>query len=193
MKKIQIRGIGEVRLERSLRARHICLSVRPFAGVRIAVPRGVTFQSAEQVAHDKLPWLKKQIEKVASLEQQAIEREKSDPIDCRKARRQLIGRLELLARRHGFTYNSVAVRNQKTRWGSCSAKNNISLNLQLIRLPDKLLDYVLLHELVHTRIKNHSQGFWEQLNQLVGEAKKLDRQLSQYPLVQPGTCRRETD
>ena len=150
-------------------------------------------QRAEQVARDKLPWLKKQIEKVASLERQAIEREKSDPIDCRNARRQLIDRLAALARRHGFTYNSVAVRNQKTRWGSCSTKNNISLNLQLIRLPADLMDYVLLHELVHTRIKNHSPAFWDRLNQLVGEAKQLDRQLSQYPLVQPGTCRREAD
>jgi predicted metal-dependent hydrolase len=193
LKKVRIPGVGEVQLERSKRARHICLTVRPFAGIRVAVPRGVTFQSAEQVARAKLPWLQKQIEKVASLERRAMELEKSHPIDCRNARRRLVERLDVLARKHGYTYNQVSIRNQKTRWGSCSAKNNISLNLQLIRLPAELIDYVILHELVHTRVKNHSQAFWDRLSALVGDAKTLDRRLNQYPLLQPGACKQVSD
>ena len=193
MKTVRIEGVGEVTLERSSRARHVCLTVRPFAGVRVAVPRGVTYQSAERVARSKLPWLKKQIEKVASLERRAVELETTRPIDCQEAASQLIERLDELSQAHGYPYNKVFVRNQKTRWGSCSTKNNISLNLQLVRLPAELMDYVILHELVHTRIKNHSQVFWDQLNGLVGDAKRLDRRLNEYPLMHPTACRRGTD
>lgn len=180
-----------MQLERSSRARHICLSVRPFRGIRVAVPRGVTFRSAERVARSKASWLKSQIDKAASIERQAIELEKTHPIDWRKARRRLVERLDELSRKYEYTYNKVAVKNQKTRWGSCSAKNNISLNVQLIRLPADLMDYVILHELVHTRIKNHSKAFWDQLNELVRDAKQLDRALNQYPLLQLEACKRE--
>ena len=193
MKTVRIEGVGKVTLERSSRAKHVCLTVRPFAGIRVAVPRGVTYRSAEQVARSKLPWLKKQIEKVASLERRAAAMEATSPIDCQEAAKLLTERLDELSKAHGYPYNKVFVRNQKTRWGSCSTKNNISLNLQLARLPAELMDYVLLHELVHTRIKNHGQAFWDQLNGLVGDAKQLDRRLNEYPLMQPTTCKRGTD
>ena len=192
LKKVRIQGVGEVRLERSRRARHICLTVRPFGGVRVAVPRGVTFRSAEQVARSKASWLRKQIKKVASIERRAAELESTHPIDDEKARARLVERLHTLSRKTGLTCGKVAVKNMKSRWGSCSAKNNISLNLQLIRLPAELIDYVILHELVHTRIRNHSPAFWDQLDELMGEAKTLDRQLNQYPLLQPAPDIQET-
>jgi predicted metal-dependent hydrolase len=72
------------------------------------------------------------------------------------------------------------VRSQKTRWGSCSFNNNISLNVKLTRLPQELIDYVILHELAHTRIKNHGREFWKMLDGLIGDAKKLDRRLREY-------------
>ncbi len=89
-------------------------------------------------------------------------------------------RLAELARRHGFSYNKVFVRNQRTRWGSCSGHNNINLNVNLIRLPAELRDYTLLHELVHTRIKNHGPQFWEALGQCIDRPHELDRQLNRY-------------
>jgi predicted metal-dependent hydrolase len=92
----------------------------------------------------------------------------------------LIDRLNRLAQRHGFRYNRVFVRNQKTRWGSCSALNNISLNINLVRLPQELIDYTILHELVHTRIKNHSRRFWQELDKILGDAKQIDKKLSEY-------------
>lgn len=70
-------------------------------------------------------------------------------------------RLAFLAEKHNFQYGKVTLRNQKTRWGSCSYQNNISLNIQLMRLPSHLVDYVLIHELAHTIEKNHSNSFWE--------------------------------
>ena len=91
----------------------------------------------------------------------------------------------MLARCHGFTYNKVFVKNQRTLWGSCSAANNINLNVSLLGLPDELRDYVILHELVHTRHKNHGRAFWTALNRLVGDGKGLQKRLRRY---QPGAA-----
>jgi predicted metal-dependent hydrolase len=68
-----------------------------------------------------------------------------------EAMKYLPARLRELSMEHGFQYNRVFIRNNRSRWGSCSAGNNINLNLHLMRLPDELIDYVLMHELVHTR------------------------------------------
>lgn len=98
-----------------------------------------------------------------------------------EAKKILPGRLSELAEKYGFNYNRVTIRNNKRNWGSCSAKNNISLNMQMMKLPDELIDYILLHELVHTKIKNHGPKFWEGLNELTGNrAKQLAKQVRQY-------------
>lgn len=86
-------------------------------------------------------------------------------------------RLQFLAEKNGFSYNRLAIKNHRSRWGSCSARNNINLSLHLMRLPDSLIDYVLLHELVHTRIKNHGKQFWELLEKFYKDAKAADKML----------------
>ena len=68
-------------------------------------------------------------------------------INKEEAKVKLGKRLSELAKEHKFQYNKVSIRNQRTRWGSCSSKNNISLNMKLLHLPDQLIDYILLHEL----------------------------------------------
>lgn len=98
-----------------------------------------------------------------------------------EARKLLPPRLKELAAHHGFSYSKVSVRNNKRNWGSCSSKNNISLNLQMMKLPDELIDYILLHELVHTEIKDHSERFWKKLDELAGgKAQALARQVKKY-------------
>ncbi len=98
-------------------------------------------------------------------------------IDKTDAVKRLTYRLCYLAREHGFTCNSITIREQKTRWGSCSAKNNISLNIKLVQLPEALIDYVILHELVHTRIHSHSKKFWTELDRYVKNSKSMANQL----------------
>ena len=83
---------------------------------------------------------------------------------------------------HGFDYKKVFIRNQKTRWGSCSVENNIYLNVKLLMLPEELTDYVILHELVHTRIKNHSKDFWRELSKYVRDTRGMEHQLKEYGL-----------
>lgn len=98
-----------------------------------------------------------------------------------EARKLLPPRLKELAARHGFSYNKVSIRNNKRNWGSCSSQNNISLNLQMMKLPDELIDYILLHELVHTEIKDHSERFWKKLDQITnGRARELAKEVKKY-------------
>lgn len=90
-------------------------------------------------------------------------------------------RLTELAQNHGFQFNRLTIRNNKRNWGSCSARNNISLNLQMMKLPDELIDYILLHELVHTRIKHHGPQFWAKLDELTGlRARELSKQVRKF-------------
>ena len=72
----------------------------------------------------------------------------------------LPGRLDALASELGLPYRQLRIKNQKTRWGSCSAKRNINLNLRLMMTPDAAIDYVIIHELCHLRHLNHSPAFW---------------------------------
>ncbi len=94
-----------------------------------------------------------------------------------EAHAHLPGRVRELAERHGFSYGRLFIKDLRSRWGSCSVVNNINLALQLMRLPDELVDYVILHELVHTRVKNHGASFWRLLDQVSGDAKGLDKRL----------------
>jgi hypothetical protein len=89
-------------------------------------------------------------------------------------------RLELLAHQHGFTYKNVHIRNLKSRWGSCSHDNSIGLSIFLMQLPWRLIDYVLLHELVHTRVHNHSAKFWQELQKYSPSAKQLRKETNTY-------------
>ena len=180
--RIEIEGIGPVLFERSKRAKHLIINVKPFTGVRVAVPYGVSWEKAEKIVHGKMGWIQKQQAKIEMI------REKYGSLELGRmnkaaARRTLINRLEELADWHGFTYNRVFIRNQKTRWGSCSAHNNINLNIKLSLLPDELIDYVILHELLHSRVKNHSREFWGEMDRLVGgRAKNLAKQLKEFGL-----------
>ncbi|KPK84522.1 MAG: hypothetical protein AMS27_09730 [Bacteroides sp. SM23_62_1] len=98
----------------------------------------------------------------------------------KEAKKYLPARIGELARMYGFNINRVVIRNNRSRWGSCSNQNNINLSLHLMRLPKHLTDYVLLHELVHTIHKNHSKQFWKHLDKITGNAKALDKELKKY-------------
>lgn len=77
-----------------------------------------------------------------------------------KASRELPARLHQLAADHGLIATKVTVRNQRSRWGSCSPSGHICLNWRLVLMPDSVRDYVLIHELMHLRQLNHSRRFW---------------------------------
>ncbi|MCT4602063.1 MAG: M48 family metallopeptidase [Marinifilum sp.] len=100
----------------------------------------------------------------------------------REAKYYLPKRLAFLAKKYGFIYKSVQVKNTKSRWGSCSHDNKINLSLQLMRLPEELSDMVILHELCHTKIKNHSSDFWELLSKHCPNLQAKKNQIKKYSL-----------
>ena len=152
--------IGEVVFRKSLRSRSISIRVHPVKGVSVSVPYIVPYAAAKLFFQARRGWI---------LETMARQREKyrdvkvasPSEIDAmrRQAKAQLPGRLAELAARYGFTYNRVAIKHNASNWGSCSTKGNINLNLNIMRLPKVLQDYVLIHELCHLRHPDHGHGF----------------------------------
>lgn len=103
----------------------------------------------------------------------------------REAERYLPKRLQDLARAEGYSYKSCQIKQLKGRWGSCDSHGHIVLNLYLMQLPDHLIDYVIYHELAHTRHMNHSEGFWQELTEHLPGARLLRTQMKQYQPTVP--------
>ncbi len=93
-------------------------------------------------------------------------------------------RVKHLAGKFGLKYNRVYIKHQKTRWGSYSAKGNINLNLELMLLPDELIDFIILHELAHSRFPNHGKEFHRLVNKITGgKENELEAKLSKYWMI----------
>ena len=107
-KTVELSSVGTVLIERSRRAKRISVSIRPFKGVRVAVPFGVSFDKAQLFAQSKAGWINKHLGKMEQLEQRAKDLSKTSPINRSAARKFLIDRLNQLAKKYGFTYNRVA-------------------------------------------------------------------------------------
>ena len=152
--------IGNVVLRKSLRSRSISIRVHPVKGVSVSVPYIVPYSAAVAFFQARRQWV---------LETMAKQRERfkdvampsAEEIESlrRQAKTQLPPRLAELADRYDFLYNRVAIKHNASNWGSCSAKGNINLNLNIVRLPRVLQDYVLLHELCHLRHQDHGHAF----------------------------------
>ena len=141
----------------SLRAKHLRITIKPTKTITVTVPRRTTQKQAQKFLLSEIPWIKKQLQKI---EQQTPLIDPPDlTIDLDKAQNELFHRLDYFSNKYNLPYNRAAFRCQKTKWGSCSSKNNISLNVNIAYLPAELQDYLLLHELVHTKIKNHSREY----------------------------------
>ena len=96
------------------------------------------------------------------------------------AKSTLTERTQQLANQHCFQPNRISIRNQKTRWGSCSNSRTISLNWRLIQVPAYVRDYVILHELAHLEFLDHSPQFWKRLNNLCHNLKAAESWLNEY-------------
>ncbi len=98
----------------------------------------------------------------------------------RKAASELPPRVLEFAARHGLSVQRITVRNQKSRWGSCSRRGTISLNWHLIQTPELVCDYIILHELAHLRQMNHSEKFWQEVGRLCPNYREAERWLKEH-------------
>lgn len=103
-----------------------------------------------------------------------------------EAEKLLPQRLDILAGQHGFRYRNVSVRQLKSKWGSCNQNKDITLNYYLMQLPWRLIDYVLIHELVHTEHLNHSATFWARFEKALPGAKNIRKELKPFKTAVTG-------
>jgi predicted metal-dependent hydrolase len=102
----------------------------------------------------------------------------------KEAKRLFPKRVNELAKAHGFSYSTVKIQAGKTRWGSCSSDKNINLSLYLMLLPQHLVDYVILHELCHTKEMNHGAKFWQLMDKVTGnKSEALRSELKKYHIL----------
>lgn len=184
--------IGEVLIVKSARSRSVSIRVHPVRGVRVSVPRLVPYAVAVAFFKMKRGWV---LEVMAKQKERFKDVKVASPDEVselrRRAKNELPQRLAQLASRYGFTYNRVAIKHNATNWGSCSTRNNINLNINIVRLPLVLQDYILLHELCHLRHHDHGDGFHLLLEHLLtdnlmrrlGEDDELSKVLARKAAV----------
>jgi len=171
----------KVNFRRHRFARRITIKIQPFKGVNVTVPMRATLDSAHDFVLHKKEWIKSSLEKMRQVEEREMRLSKDLPkIDLAAAAKLLHERTDFLARQNGFAYNRIFIRRQKTLWGSCSAKKDLSLNAALAALPQDVMDYVIIHELTHTVIRNHGKEFWRRITLILPHAPVLRRRLRNY-------------
>lgn len=152
--------IGNVVFRKSIRSRSMSIRVHPIKGVSVSVPYIVPYAAAMAFFQSRRDWviqtMEKQKERLADV---VVPTAKEIAELRKKAKAELPPRLFELAVRYDFLYNNVTIKHNTSNWGSCSSKGNINLNLNIVRLPKVLQDYVLLHELCHLRHHDHGHGF----------------------------------
>ena len=174
--------LGEIILVCSWRARRLTLSVRPSGEVRLTYPRFVSRSQALHFLDTRVEWVERSRQRFADRGATHTDYTTEQIGQMRQeAKETLPKRVAFWAEKFGFRYGRVTIRAARSKWGSCSGENNISLSLFLMTLPPHLRDYVIIHELCHTVHHNHSAAFHSLLNQCLGGAEKsLRNKLRQY-------------
>jgi hypothetical protein len=177
-------------IRESARAKRLGLTVHPDGRVVVTKPVRVTVKRAEAFAASYETWIlaakeafrrRAERRKKSGIEQIVLPRPRKGSKaykEAREAARMLVTvRLAHFNRVYGFRYGTISIRDQKTRWGSCSAAGNLSFNYRLVYLPPALQDYVVAHELAHVKEHNHSPRFWAQVARTVPDHVLLRKEL----------------
>lgn len=158
--------------------------IRSNGDLVLTKPPRISNKFALSFLEKKSPWI------VAYLEKIKLDPEKLIPggdramfIKNRRAASVFIkNRLDFFSRIHSFKYGRVSIRNQKTRWGSCSRQGNLNFNYRLIFLKPHMADYVIVHELCHLTEFNHSQEFWRLVGSIIPDYRQIRRYLKGFSL-----------
>jgi predicted metal-dependent hydrolase len=194
-------GIGQVLYVRNPRARNFTIRINQRGEVRVTVPGRVGWRRAEVLffipgimgakeswsrciaipAWNHLPSEGESIRIRGREFPISLQRGDSGIEDAiwrilrNEAREYLPGRVAKLSEMHGYRISGLKIRKMKTRWGSCTSRKSINLNSWLMMVPEPLRDYVILHELAHTRFPNHGSQFWKELDRTTGGLSDMYR------------------
>jgi len=139
-------------------------------------------KNAEKFIRQKQQWILKSLNYFRRFGNRVVL--KSGKREYRKYKEQAlalaIAKVESWNRFYGLSYNRINIKNQKTRWGSCSKKGNLNFNYKIVHLPEPVLDYLIVHELCHLKEFNHSKNFWLLVSQAIPEYKKLRGELRSF-------------
>ncbi len=158
------------------RARRYVMRVRPDGDLRVTIPRGGSKAEALRFAERHLDWATRQRARV-------IEGRRPTAMDSQlraQAAEALPPQLRALAADHGLTVNRVTIRNQRSRWGSCSSRGHITLNFRLMLMPPEVRAYILIHELMHLKQANHSIRFWRLVESACPGFREAERWLKKH-------------
>lgn len=159
----------------------MAIQVRRDGSVVVRCPVWVSDGEAEHFARDHGEWILKHRQEVLRRQEEEVTYTEEQVKEYRRHARWLLAqKTRQWARKMGVTYRTITIRQQATRWGSCSGKGNLSFNWKLVLLPEELMDYVVVHELAHRREMNHSPRFWKVVEEQLPDYRERRKQLRTY-------------
>jgi predicted metal-dependent hydrolase len=148
----------------------IAIQIMPDGNVVVRCPRRMRSDDIKRFVESKTRWIEKHLAACNPIEPSKLAEQEIKQL--REKTRQLITRrVEYFAPIIGVTYGQIAIRTQRTRWGSCSSKGNLNFNCLLGLVPSAVLDYVVVHELCHRKELNHSDRFWNEVSRILPDYK----------------------
>ena len=154
----------------------------------LRIPNQLSADALQKFLDSEHAWIWKKVEQMQTRMEQrqetgAVPVGELSRDELEKIKKKIESRVNAYKKAMGVTIGWITIRNQKTRWGSCSSKGNLNFNYQLYYLPDELLDYVVIHELAHRRYMNHSKEFWAEVEKYCPDYRERRQQLKKYKLV----------
>lgn len=177
--KIKDQDINYV-ARRSKRAKRLRLAVYCDGSFVVTIPRGFSISRAEEFILKQAEWVLNKMNIMKGRRQNRIFMRRSHREYLRlrdEARMMVREKVDKFNELYHLKYNKVTIRNQKTRWGSCSKKGNLNFNYKIVLLPEKYAEYIIVHELCHLQEFNHSRKFWDLVAVAVPDCRKIARDL----------------
>jgi len=169
-------------LKRSARARYLRLEISCAAGLVVIAPKRLDLLAIEKFIASKADWVLTRLDYfLRHPRQPSLGRGRRDYLINREAARALVkSKLEQLNEHYRLTYKQVKIKNQRSRWGSCSRRGNLNFNYKISKLPTPLADYIIAHELCHLAEFNHSSKFWSLLSETMPDWRARRTALNKY-------------